>query len=56
MIALSTLGWLGLNLPLPNESGCGYTRDHGLLRTDGAGMKSLGRFHRPSLDQPSLTR
>ena len=30
---LQTFGWLGLNLPLPEESSYGYTRDHGLLRT-----------------------
>lgn len=32
-MTLTTLGWIGLNLPLPEESSYSYTRDHGLLRT-----------------------
>lgn len=32
-MTLAIDGWLGLNLPLPEESSYSYTRDHGLLRT-----------------------
>ena len=32
-MGLTADGWLGLNLPLPEESSYSYTRDHGLLRT-----------------------